>query len=155
MELVCVLAPGFGGESGPRGPGMWIVDCVFSGILAGMWIVNFSVVLPGIWIVDCVFFWSLGWNVDCGLWFFWSLGTTPQARPQKKNNNPQSTFQPRLQKKTQSTIHISGKTTEKIHNPQSTFQPRSQKKQQSIFNIPDKTLEKTTNHQMHSDFPGG
>jgi hypothetical protein len=36
----------------------------------GLRCVVFSGVLAGMWIVDCGFFWGLGWNVDCGLWFF-------------------------------------------------------------------------------------
>jgi hypothetical protein len=35
----------------------------------GLRCVVFSGVLAGMWIVDCGFFWGLGWNVDCG--FFW------------------------------------------------------------------------------------
>jgi len=61
--------------------GMWIVDCgFFWGLGLGCGTKTRSEVSAGMWIVDCGFFWGLGWDVDCGLWFFgevfgwWVLG---------------------------------------------------------------------------------
>ena len=112
------------------GCGLWFV--VFSQVLVGLWFVVcglwfFSEVLAGLWFVVCGFFLN-----SCLSW----LGGV--AKTMEKNHKPQTTSQPRPQKKPQTTNHKPAKTSEKTtnHKPQTTSQPRPQKDHQTA----------TTNH---------